>query len=138
MIRAMQGAAQDDGALTLVNPAEWNAFALELSERAPEIMRAAFQVVKTQAQRNRFAIMIAAAGTAGALAAEPVAEVAHKFIFSNGEFGGKKSGENNDDDDKPSKTSKSESSSTSMCDPSGTIDENSVRIFMAQDDSLLA
>lgn len=125
MIRAMQGAAQDEGALALINPADWDAFALELSERAPEIMRAAFQVLATQAQRNRFAIMIAAAGTAGALAAEPVAEVAHKFFFGNGKFGGDKSG-----DDAPSTTPKPESSSTSMCDPSGTVDENSVRILV--------
>lgn len=139
MIRAMQGAAQDDGALSLINPAEWDAFALELVESAPGIMRDAFQVLATQAQRNRFAIMIAAAGTAGALAAsEPAAEVAHKFFFGNGMFGGEKSGDNNDGDDEPSKTSKSESSSTSMCDPSGTVDENSVRIRVAYNDSLLA
>lgn len=127
----MQGAAQDEGALSLMNSAEWDAFALELSETAPEIMRAAFQVLATQAQRNRFALMIAATIMAGARAGEPVAEVAFKFVFHHGEFGGDNSGDNNDDDDEPSKTSKSESSSTSTCDPSGTVDENSVRIVVA-------
>lgn len=113
------------------NPAERDAFAIEVSERAPEIIRAAFQILQTQIYRHRFALMIAAAGTAGALAGEPVVEVAHKFVFGNGKFGGEESGDNNDRDDEPSKASKSESSSTSTCDPSGTVDENSVRIPVA-------
>lgn len=138
MIRALQGAAQDDGALSLINAGEWNGFTIELAKSAPRIMRDAFQVLATRAYRNRFAIMIAAAGTAGALAAHPNAEVAHKFFFGNGQFGGENSGDNNDDD-KPSTTPKPESSTTSMCDPSGTVDENSVRILLSsKSDSLLA
>ncbi|KAK4089905.1 hypothetical protein PCL_05582 [Purpureocillium lilacinum] len=38
MINAFQGAAQDDRALALVNPAEWNGFALELADSAPQII----------------------------------------------------------------------------------------------------
>ncbi|KAM0530678.1 hypothetical protein ACHAPS_000320 [Verticillium nonalfalfae] len=91
MINAMQGAAQNDEALGLVNPAEWDGFVLELADSAPEILGAAVQVLKTQTQKNKFAIMVAAAGAAGAWAVseglEPLVEVAHKFVFGDGLFG---------------------------------------------------
>ncbi|KAM0645771.1 hypothetical protein ACHAQF_000085 [Verticillium nonalfalfae] len=83
----MQGAAQNDEALGLVNPAEWDGFVLELADSAPEILGAAVQVLKTQTQKNKFAIMVAAAGAAGAWAVseglEPLVEVAHKFVFGD-------------------------------------------------------
>lgn len=130
MINAMQGAAQNGESLGLVNPAEWDSFALEIAGNAPDILSAAVQVFKTQAERNKFAIFLAAAGTAGAFAAEPIAEVAHKFIFGDGLFGHPTDpkGGGNDDDDQSHTEQSTASPSTSACDPSATADENSVCI----------
>lgn len=129
MIDAIRGAAENDQTLDLFNPAEWERVALRLAEDAPEPLAAAVQVLKTQAQRNKFAIMVAAAGTAGVWAAtEPVAEVAHKFVFGDGQFGrpADDSDGREDEDadaDEPSPTDEPSSS----CDPSAEVDENSVR-----------
>jgi len=139
MINAIQGAAQNDETLGLVNPAEWDGFALEIAQNAPEILGAAFQVLKTQAQKNKFAVMMAAAATAGALVAtEPIVEAAHKFVFDDGLFGypaGNSDGGNDDDNPSPTEQSTA-SSSTSSCDPSATVDENSVCILLPCSDFL--
>ncbi len=139
MVDAMRGAAQNDETLGLINPAEWEAFALQIAENAPEIFGAAVQVLETQAQRNKFAIMLAAAAAAGALAvteaAEPLAEVAHKFVFNDGLFGHPKDGANGGDGGAPDQTS-TEEEKKSTCDPSADVDENSVCIPLACNDSL--
>ena len=139
MINAMQAAAENEETLALVNPAEWGGFALELAEKAPPILSAAVQIFKTQAQKNKFAIMVAAAGTAGVWGAgEPVAEAAHKFVFADGLFGypaenqdgeGGGGGEKEDDDTSPTEKTTA-SLSTTSCDPSATVDENSVCILL--------
>lgn len=133
MINAIQGAAQNDQAFGLINPAEWGRFALEMAENAPEILRAAVAVLKTQAQKNKFAIMVAAAGAAGVWAvdeaARPIAESAYKFVFSGGQFGQPKdnaNGNGNDNHDPTSTKQTTSSSSTSSCNPKATVDENSV------------
>ncbi|KAM0329504.1 hypothetical protein ACHAQA_004813 [Verticillium albo-atrum] len=128
MINAMQGAAQNDEALGLINPAEWEAFALELAGNAPEVLGAAVQVLKTQAQRNKFAIMVAAAGAAGLWAVaettEPATEVPHKFVFDGGLFGHPK--DTSSGGDEPTATEQITTTTTvSSCDPSATVDENS-------------
>lgn len=94
MIDAFKGAAQNDESLALVNPAEWEGFTLELAEKAPEVLGAAFQVLKTQASRNKLLIMeaagaffISALGTIAAIDSKPPPEVAHKYIFREGLFG---------------------------------------------------
>ncbi|GJN86974.1 hypothetical protein PLIIFM63780_010556 [Purpureocillium lilacinum] len=122
MINAFQGAAQDDRALALVNPAEWNGFALELADSAPQIMAAAVQVLKTQAQKNRFAIMVAAAAVAGLWTdvTRPVAEAAHKYVFDGGQFGSSK-----EHPDGKTATLKTTATSTASCNPSATVNENS-------------
>ncbi len=133
MINAFQGAAQDDRALALVNPAEWNGFALELADSAPQIMAAAVQVLKTQAQKNRFAIMVAAAAVAGLWTdvTRPVAEAAHKYVFDGGQFGSSK-----EHPDGKTATLKTTATSTASCNPSATVNENSVGGFLGCDDFL--
>lgn len=130
MIDAFRGAAQNEETLGLINPAEWNGLGLELAENAPEILGAAVQVFKTQVERNKFALMVAAAGTVSAwTAAEVVNEVAHKFIFDNGLFGhpAEDSGGGNDEDgDEDEEEEPTATSTASKCDPSAEVNENSV------------
>ncbi|KAL8930404.1 MAG: hypothetical protein Q9208_000587 [Pyrenodesmia sp. 3 TL-2023] len=113
--------------LGLIDPAEWERFAIELAVIAPEILGAVVQVLKTQAQRNKFARMFAAAGAAGVFVvagkAEPLTEVAHKFVFGDGKFGHPKDDPNGNDPTTTSETTTS--TSTSSCNPSATVDENS-------------
>lgn len=131
MINSLQTAAQYDETLGLINPAEWESFALELAENAPEILAAATQVLKTAAQRNKFGIMVAAAAAAGAFTgAETITEVVHKLVFDDGLFGHpaeNSDGENNDDDDKEKPTT---TSTAPVCDPSGEVNEKSVCILL--------
>ncbi|CRK41581.1 hypothetical protein BN1723_015939 [Verticillium longisporum] len=100
-------------------------------DSAPEILGAAVQVLKTQAQKNKFAIMVAAAGAAGAWAVseglEPLVEVAHKFVFGDGLFGNAKDDSAKDGDNGDPITTKAATSTTTgfSCGPSGTVDENS-------------
>lgn len=135
MIDAIQGAAENDETLALINPAEWDGFALELAENAPEILGAAIQVLKTQAQRNKFAIMVAAAATVGAWSGvQPAVEVAHKFVFGDGLFGGPADDSDEGEDD-ASPTERPETSSTgSSCDPSAEVNENSVCAAQGRED----
>ncbi|SPO03657.1 uncharacterized protein DNG_06340 [Cephalotrichum gorgonifer] len=124
IINALQGAAQNDEALGLINPAEWESFGLELVDSAPGILSAAFQVFKTRAQKNKFALLVGAAAAFGAFVAEPAAEVGHKFIFEGGLFGFPGSDGGNNEND-PTPTEPTTTTSTSTCDPSATVDENS-------------
>ena len=139
IINSLQGAAQDDRALALINPAEWNGFALELAGNAPEIMAAAIQVLKTQAQKNKFAIMVAAAAVAGIWTdlTKTVAEVAHKYVFDGGQFGSSKEHpDGKGDHTQKTATQKTTATSTASCNPSATVDENSVGVFLNCNDYL--
>ncbi|KAK2601892.1 hypothetical protein QQS21_004579 [Conoideocrella luteorostrata] len=127
MINAFQTAAHNDHALAAMNPAEWGDFLLEPARNAPQILTAAFQVLKTQAERNKFAVMVAAASVSGAWVAgqvaEPAGEVAYKYVFDNGLFG---SSQDHPGPDQKTVTTKPTAISTaSACNPTGTIDENS-------------
>ncbi|OAA53065.1 hypothetical protein ISF_09019 [Cordyceps fumosorosea ARSEF 2679] len=124
MIDFLQHAAQNDETLALVNPAEWDAFTLVLKENAPAIMAAAFQVLKTNSRKNKFAIIMVAAAIALGLslssAGDRVNEVPHKYVFAGGQFGGLQ------DVDVPVTTTQTTSTTTSSaCDPAATVDENS-------------
>ncbi|UNI24991.1 hypothetical protein JDV02_010702 [Purpureocillium takamizusanense] len=127
MVNSLGGAAQDDRALALINPAEWNGFTLELADSAPQIIAAAVQVLKTQAQKNKFAIMVAAAAVAGIWTdvTKPAAEVAHKYVFDGGQFGSSKEHPDGKGDH-GQKTPKTTATSTTSCNPSATVNENSV------------
>lgn len=120
-----QGKAQAEDVLRLLDPAEWNTFNLALHPAAQEIVAAAFQVLKTQAQRNKFLLIFAGITATGLLAHEsnspPENKVPYKLHFSGGTAGGPKDnkGEPTEDDDE-------ESSTSSTCNPSATPDENSV------------
>ena len=118
MIRAGQGAAQDDAAFQLINPAEWESFTIALAEDAPAVMAAAFEVMRTQAHRNRLALFLAASVATGAIVASEVAnnlvELAPKLKFAGGDFG-----DPPEDTDEPSETS-------SACNPEATRDKDSV------------
>ena len=56
LVNALQGAAQNDETLRLIDAGEWDRFALGLAENAPAVLGDAVQVFKTQAQKNKFAI----------------------------------------------------------------------------------
>lgn len=134
LVNALQGAAENEETLSLIDAGEWERFALELAENAPAVLDNAVQVFKTQAQRNRFAILVAAAASAGLWAAnqaaEPATDVAHKFVFDDGLFGNPKENSDGNDDDNPTSTEKTTSTSTSSCNPTATVDENSVCILL--------
>ncbi|KAF2736237.1 hypothetical protein EJ04DRAFT_551459 [Polyplosphaeria fusca] len=118
MINAAQGAAQDANAFQLADPTKWNEFALELAESAPEILANAFQVLKTQAERNRFLLFMGAAGAAGiGVAVEVNKPVPPKLKFEGGKYEGNKN--------KPTATATQASSTSATCDPSATRNADS-------------
>lgn len=130
LIDALRGAAENEETLSLTNAAEWENFALELAENARSSLGGVVQVFKTQALRNRFALLVAGAASIGLWAAnhvvEPVIDVAHKFVFDGGLFGLPNEDSDENDDSDPTSTEKTASTSVSTCNPTATVDENSV------------
>ncbi|EMR63473.1 hypothetical protein UCREL1_9579 [Eutypa lata UCREL1] len=129
LIDALRGAAENEETLSLTNAAEWENFALELAENARSSLGGVVQVFKTQALRNRFALLVAGAASIGLWAAnhvvEPAIDVAHKFVFDGGLFGLPNEDSDENDDSDPTSTEKTASTSVSTCNPTATVDENS-------------
>ena len=133
LVNALQGAAQNDETLRLIDAGEWDRFALGLAENAPAVLGDAVQVFKTQAQKNKFAILVAAAASVGLWganqAAEPVTDVTYKFVFDDGLFGNSKEDSDGEEDDTLTSTETTTSTSTSSCNPEATVNANSVCIL---------
>ena len=127
MIRAGQTAAQDESAFQLINPAEWEGFRLALAENAPEVLTAALQVLKTQAERNRFILFLGAGVAIGAIVEGVVSELSHtppKLKFTGGEIGDADS--EAPDEDPEQEPEPDPSTTATACDPEATRNKDSV------------
>ena len=136
VVESLADMAQDEGILSSIIE-DLNSFVLGITEVSPENLVLAFEVLKSQAQRNKFLLMFGAALTTLVLPEAPDAEVAHKLVFSDGLFrypaedpNGEDGEDDKNDGDDASPTEKlTATPSTSSCDPSATVDENSVCIL---------
>lgn len=123
MINAGTTAAQGGtggGAFDIVAADTWNNFVLEAVNAAPEILRNAFEVLRTQANRNRFAIFVGFMTAMGITAADSVANAAPaKLKFAGGKVG------NGNGATKTVASKTNASSTSSTCNPSQTVDQRS-------------
>lgn len=112
MLQQASNIAQDNTFLMMVNPAEWETFALDVIKNAPAVLADAYQVLKTQTQKNKLALILGGLAVAGVGAGGALVPVAPKLKFDGGKVGNAASM-------KPSTTQ-------SSCDPSATANEDSV------------
>lgn len=125
VIDAGQGAAGNGGGVfDLIQATDWEKFTLELSQNAPAVLRNAWQLLKTKAAQNKFALFMGGFVAGGYYTAATVAanNVPPKLKFSGGKVGGSVTNDG--------KTTTSTTTS-SACDPKKTPDENSVRWLIA-------
>lgn len=140
--KAIKDAALDDAALDIINPEALRTFSLEIANNADKILQDAFDVLKSQARKNKYALLVAAGTGAGLFVVseqgEVIAEAGHKYVFGGGEFGQPEDDSSgNDDDDDPTTTKRTTTSkTTSSCNPTATVDENSVCILVRRGASL--
>jgi hypothetical protein len=117
MINAGVGAAQDTNAYQLLDPAAWEAYKLDIAANAPAILANAWQLLKTKAEQNRFALFM---GAAFATMLTGVTNVDNKAKFNQGQL--------NIPTATAATTTASSTSSSSSCNPSATADINSVSL----------
>lgn len=115
----LTNSAKSDEVLAGLSGEEFQKLVLGLAEHAPELLGAAYSVLASQAQKNKLAILFAAAITAGAFGAKEALNnvgdlTPHKFKFSQGQVGQPASGSEEENNDKKS------------CDPAAKANENSV------------
>lgn len=111
LLNAASDASESGGIMDLINASEWDRLVLTLSEHAPQVLKNAWQVAKTQAAKNKLAIFVVAAAI---ITGDVAKQLSPKLKFSGGKVG-------------PTATVESSSTtSTSTCNPSATPDENTV------------
>ncbi|KAI9163909.1 Leucinostatins biosynthesis cluster protein T [Paramyrothecium foliicola] len=127
---ALKTVAQNKNVLAVFNSEHLENLRLSIAQNAPEGLLNLVSYLETPAELNKFILMMGAIATTGNVAMKTVA---HKFSFPEGEFGrpkDPKENENGSDKDRPTTTKKATmstwtSTTSSTCNPSATVDENS-------------
>jgi len=107
VIDAARRASEPGGVFDNINPQNLERFVLELTENAGPALANAWQIAKTQADRNKLALFIGFVAING---------VTYKLKYPAGRVG-------------PTTTTPPRTSTTSTaCNPTATVDENSVSL----------
>ena len=96
--------------MDMINNGEWEKLGLKLSKSAPDVLVKAWQLAKTKTEQNKLLLYMAATTV---VMGSSTQKLAAKLKFKQGEVG-------------PTSTQGTSSSTSSVCNPTATTDENSV------------
>lgn len=87
LLNKASSASQDGGIFDIISAANWESFEVKIAQDAPQLLAAAWQVLKTKAIRNRFALFMGAVNAVVILGAINEAVPIGKYIFSQNGIG---------------------------------------------------